>query len=407
MDKTIKHNLLEEWQDVLKQSINNSNALALSLFDTKGKLLWANHAMCFFLQTNNTQLQPVNHFINPKLDDLLNKHYDGLIFEGFMTIGNYIDISYGLQTVIYRKNEQILVVAEANVPELFSNNKQMSLMNQQVNNLQRQIIKEKKNLEAALQEINKRKQELELLNEQLAALNIEKNRYVGMVAHDLRNPIGIAESFSHLIIEDLDIIKKEKIIDYLGIINRSCNFSLELIHNFLDISKIEAGIFDVHLQTTDYIAFVSNNIGNELILASNKGQKIDIQTAISSIELSFDHNKIQQVLNNLLSNAIKYSMPGTTIEINIVIKNNQVITSIKDQGLGIPEDEIPKLFQAFQTTSVRPTANEKATGLGLVIVKKIIEAHQGTIAVESEVGKGSVFSFTLPIMQEEKHLAVS
>ncbi|MBN2806554.1 MAG: HAMP domain-containing histidine kinase [Prolixibacteraceae bacterium] len=400
MEKTIEHKLFKEWQDVLKQSINNSKAIALAVFDLHGKLLWANQAMCYFLQTNNTELQPVNQFINPKLEDLLNKQYEGLIFDGFMTIGNYIDISYGLQTVIYRKNEQLFIVAEANVPELFSNNKQMSLMNQQVNNLQRQIIKEKKNLEAALLEINKRKQELEQLNEQLAALNMEKNRYVGMVAHDLRNPIGIAESFSNLIIEDLDIIKREKLTDYLKIINRSCNFSLELIHNFLDISKIEAGIFDVNRETTDYIAFVHNNIEDERKLAANKGQKIGIQTTIPSLTLSFDHNKIQQVLNNLLSNAIKYSMPGTSIEINIESKNNQVVTRIIDQGLGIPKEEIPNLFHAFQTTSVRPTGNEKSTGLGLVIVKKIIEAHQGTIAVESEAGKGSVFSFTLPIVQE-------
>lgn len=403
----MEHSVFEIWDNVIKNNILHSNAMALALFNSQGHLLWANKIMCFFLQTNNTDLQPVNQLINPKLDDLLNSQSDGLLFEGFMTIGNYIDISYGLQTNIYRKNGQLLIVAEADVPELFSNNKQMSLMNQQVNNLQRQIIKEKKNLEAALLEISTRKQELEKLNEQLAKLNIEKNRYVGMVAHDLRNPIGIAESFSNLIIEDIGIIKPEKLLHYLEIINRSCNFSLELIHNFLDISKIEAGIFEVTPEEADYIAFVNNNIVNEKILASNKGQEIKIQTTIPSILLSFDHNKIQQVLNNLLSNAIKYSMPGTSIEIIIEIQNDTLITRIKDQGQGIPKNEIPLLFKAFQTTSVRATANEKSTGLGLVIVKKIIEAHQGSIGVESELGKGSIFSFTLPLHRIENQLAVS
>lgn len=246
------------------------------------------------------------------------------------------------------------------------------------------------------QKVTERTKELEKANLKLQELNIEKNRYIGMVAHDLRNPIGVAESFSALLLDDLDDIDKKTERDYLGHINKSCNFSLDLIHNFLNVSKIEASIFDLDLQTTSYSSFVKEAIKQEQIFAHNKDQKIVLSSSIDEITLAIDRNKMQQVFNNLLSNAVKYSMPHTTITVSLSPDGNKIITAIADQGLGIPAAEIDKLFSPFQTTSVKPTANEKSIGLGLSIVKKIIEAHHGTIWVESSPGKGSTFYFSLP-----------
>lgn len=242
-----------------------------------------------------------------------------------------------------------------------------------------------------------RTKELELANKKLLELNVEKNRYIGMVAHDLRNPIGVAESFSALLIEDLDKIEKDVEREYLEHINKSCNFSLDLIHNFLNVSKIEASVFDLSLQEVDYIDFVKDAIIQGQIFAHNKAQQIIFSTSIGKLKVQIDQNKIQQVFNNLLSNAVKYSLPNTTITVIIECEGNEIHTSIVDQGLGIPLEELSQLFTAFHTTSVKPTGNEKSYGLGLSIVKKIIEAHKGKIWVESEVGKGSNFHFTLPI----------
>ena len=179
-------------------------------------------------------------------------------------------------------------------------------------------------------------------------------------------------------------------------INDSCDFSLNLIHDFLDVSKIEAGVFDLNISEQEYLTFVRENIVQNKILARSKLQKINIRSDKNSIIASFDKNKIQQVLNNLLSNAIKYSAYNTSIVIDITEINNKIVTKVIDQGQGIPEEELSTLFKPFQTTSVKSTDNEKSTGLGLAIVKKIIEAHDGKINVESEVGKGSVFTFWFP-----------
>lgn len=242
-----------------------------------------------------------------------------------------------------------------------------------------------------------RTSELEMLNSRLSDLNKEKNSYIGMVAHDLRNPIGIAEAFSGILLEDFDTLTKSLQLEYIGLINKSCSFSLNLIHEFLDISKIEAGIFDLNLSQQDYISFLFENVKRNAMLAKNKSQKIVVKTSLSEINFCFDKNKIEQVLNNLLGNAMKYSAANTLIQVEVSSSDHGVTTSIMDVGQGIPKDELEKVFHPYQTTSVKATANEKSTGLGLAIVKKIIESHHGTVTVESEVGKGSVFSFKLPL----------
>ena len=396
MEQRSENNLITDWDDLICELSHRVSSVAVGIFNTNGQLLDANQAMCYFLDTDRSQLKPKNQFINPDFSTFQNDGSDKMVFEGLITIGNYSDVSYVLSAKVFRRDDRILVYAEADVFHLFEQNKKMSTLNQEVNNLQRQLIKEKRNLQVALDGLQLKTLELEALNSRLSELNIEKNNYIGMVAHDLRNPIGIAESFSEILIEEQDNLSKETQLEYLTHITKNCSFSLGLIRDFLDASKIEAGIFDLNASEFEYISFVKTSIVYEEILAKSKSQEIVITTSSSSIFAYFDKNKIQQVLNNLLGNAIKYSHPKTKIVIDISETVDQVVTKIIDQGQGIPNEELIRLFHPFQTTSVKATASEKSTGLGLAIVKKIIEAHNGTVSVESEVGKGSVFRFTFP-----------
>ncbi len=354
-------------------------------------------SMQVFLDNEGNSPHYRNQFINPGFPTFFNSEHDGLQFEGYLTIGNYSDISYVLYAKAYRKNNELLLFAEADVFSLFEENNKMSELNQQLNNLQRQLIKEKKQLQLTTQELSRRTLELEQANHELIEINKEKNRYIGMVAHDLRNPIGIAESFSTLLLEEIDSISHKQLVDYLNIISERCSFSLNLIHNFLDVAKIEAGIIELILTEQDYAAFVRESLVHEEFLANNKLQKIVVHCDPCSIMVWFDKNRIQQVLSNLIGNAIKYSHPQTTITLEITQKQSKVVTKVIDQGQGIPHGEIGNLFQPFRTTSVKSTANEKSTGLGLVIVKKIIEAHKGEFGVESIEGEGSTFWFSLPV----------
>lgn len=245
--------------------------------------------------------------------------------------------------------------------------------------------------------VEERTQELSAANDDLTKLNIEKNKYIGIVAHDLRNPIGTAQQYSQLLISRLSKYPEEKQLNFLRIIDDRCSFSLNMIENFLDTSKIESGILDLKLSDIDYCEFVQKNIDQNALFAQEKSQEILFSCGCPHTLLNIDKEKIEQVLNNLISNAIKYSHKNKKIWVNIKFKDDMIHTQVKDEGQGIPEEELESVFTAYETTSVKSTNNEKSTGLGLAIVKKIIEAHNGLISVKSTSGIGSEFTFSLPL----------
>jgi len=241
--------------------------------------------------------------------------------------------------------------------------------------------------------INVTTKELEEQNQLLKSLNEQKNEFLGIAAYDLRNPIGVIQGFSELLEENID----DEFKDYTGEITKMSSKMLSLLNDLLDISKIEAGKLDLKKDEIDYNAFVVQNIRMNELLAKSKGIKIVSDLEVRGLIVSIDEEKINQVLNNLIGNAIKYSYPGSTITVKVFKEINQLVTQVIDNGQGIPEKEIEGLFYPFKQTSVKPTSGETSHGLGLAIVKKIIEGHNGHVGVTSEFGKGSVFSFILPI----------
>ncbi|MBF0118402.1 MAG: hybrid sensor histidine kinase/response regulator [Desulfobacterales bacterium] len=262
----------------------------------------------------------------------------------------------------------------------------------------RKLIEELKIANEYLEErVKERTQELMAANERLSELNKEKNRFLGIAAHDLRNPIATMLSFTELLIKFGNIYPEEKKKHFLELIHKACNFSLWLLNDLLDITKIEAGKLELTLRLSNYIEFLKNNLEDNKFFAEKKEIDIKFINQYNNITFYFDKNKMEQVLNNLISNAIKYSKPKTSISVTVEVDGEFVTTKVCDEGHGIPEKELPKLFKPFQTTSIK-SKEEKSTGLGLAIVKKIVETHKGKIWVESEHGKGSIFYFKLPML---------
>lgn len=241
----------------------------------------------------------------------------------------------------------------------------------------------------------RQQQELEQKNTELAYLNDQKNYFLGMAAHDLRNPLGNIQAFSEFILTEAGNSLTDQHREYLSIISNSSSFMLSMVNNLLDIAKIESGKLELHLEPTNLVELVRNNIMINRTLSDKKNIRLEFSTSSDEMEISIDKTQIQQVLNNLITNAIKFSNSGTVVEIGLEKQDTSVLLSVRDHGQGIPSSEVEKLFNPFQKTSVKSTAGEKSTGLGLAIVKKIVEAHKGKIWVESEVGKGSIFRFSL------------
>lgn len=263
----------------------------------------------------------------------------------------------------------------------------------------KRLMKEISDVNKSLEnKVKERTQELEQVNVKLKDLNIEKNKYIGIVAHDLRNPIGNAFNFSKLLISGFQKYSAEKNLEFLEIIKERCAYSLNLIGDFLDSSKIESGILDLDFQEWDYCDIIKGCINQNIIFAEKKGQEIIFETEYPEMKILCDKNKMEQVINNLLSNAIKYSDHEKRIWVRLEKGDNGIFTRVIDEGKGIPENEIDAVFQVYQTTSTQSTAGEKSTGLGLAIVKKIVEAHSGKIEVASELNAGSEFTVSIPYL---------
>lgn len=295
-------------------------------------------------------------------------------------------------------NNEILRLAEALRPVndgLFSAlSSELIVSNQQQRATDHQLYEDLSQLN---NELLTTQRKLAKANAELGRLNEERNRFLGMAAHDIRGALGVIRLYSELILdESAETLDKEH-LEFLEIIQSSSDFVLQLVNDMLDLTKIEAGRLDLHLQPVDLGTLVAKNITLNRVLAGKK-----------MIRLSFDHDphlpavrcdpaRIEQILNNLISNAIKFSNPHTSVSIYLQNNGTDIILIIRDQGQGIPEADLKRLFTPFHKASVRSTGGETHTGLGLAIVHRIVMAHKGAVTVKSKVGRGTVFSVSLPV----------
>lgn len=240
--------------------------------------------------------------------------------------------------------------------------------------------------------VEQRTEELRVANEELLDLNELKNRFIGIAAHDLRNPLVSIRGMSELII-DLELAN-DKQKELLDTINRTSHQMLNLLNDLLDVSVIESGNLELNLDPTDMSKLTEERL--RLFDDAAKAKDIELTRQLPDLPLaSVDSGRIVQVIDNLVSNAIKFSESNTAIDVSLAEENDLLILRVADQGQGIPKEEQDKLFSPFQKLSVTSTAGEKSTGLGMFIVKQIVDAHGGTISVSSAPGEGTTFTVTL------------
>lgn len=248
--------------------------------------------------------------------------------------------------------------------------------------------------------------ELAKKNRELDELNKLKNQFLGIAAHDLRNPLGVIMGYSEFLLEEEEEIPKEDQNQMLKSIMESSEFMLRLLNELLDISAIESGNLTLDLVKSDLVKLVKKNVELNNVIAHKKNISIHLNQTDHLPEILFDMGKIEQVLNNLISNAVKFSPPGTEVNVSISKSDAYLTVAVADQGPGIPEAEREKLFNPFQKTSIKSTAGEKSTGLGLSIVRNLILGHKGKIWVESEEGAGSTFYFTIPLKMPRQNASL-
>jgi len=239
-------------------------------------------------------------------------------------------------------------------------------------------------------------------NTMLTSLNQQLNHFVGMAAHDLRNPLGVVLGFLKFLTRDLFEQCTPQQKKALTIIQSSTEFMLRLVNDLLDVSRIEAGKLVLNRELVSLAWIVEANVMLNRLLAADKQITITVTTEEQMPLVSVDPHRVEQVLSNLLTNAIKYSHPGTTVDVSVAVRGGEAVLSVVDHGQGIPAHELDLLFLPFGVTSVRATGGEKSTGLGLAIVKNVVDAHGGRIWVESVVGQGATFSVAFPLSGEHE-----
>lgn len=214
--------------------------------------------------------------------------------------------------------------------------------------------------------------------------------------HNLKNPVGVAFSFSEMILEGLQNYTPDKLERHIEIIKNSSEFSLNLLNSFAEFHRYQSTDLKLYFANQNFSKFLLEILEIAKKNANEKGIRIQTNLPEKDIEYYFDKTELAKAISNVLINAIRYSSENTTIHLNVFEDKNEINVIITDQGIGIEKEHLPFIFNDFFVVNTYSNDTKKCIGLGLPITKRILEIHKGKITVESQIEKGSTFTITLP-----------
>jgi signal transduction histidine kinase len=220
-----------------------------------------------------------------------------------------------------------------------------------------------------------------------------------MVAHELRSPLAAIKQQNSVLLDGLCGPLEEKQCELVGRGSKKIDALLDLINDLLDVAKIEAGKYLQRQVPTDIGHIIEETVS--LMEPSAKEKGVDLSFSLEDLkQIQADPKNIEEIFNNLITNAINYSPDGGQVTVTARGLGEYMEIKVQDTGVGIPPEELPKIFDKFYRVKHPRTRKIMGTGLGLAIVKGVVEAHHGTIDVESEVEKGTTFRILLPVIQQ-------
>jgi len=229
--------------------------------------------------------------------------------------------------------------------------------------------------------------------EQSERLNRAKSEFVSIVSHEFRTPLTGIQGFSEIMRDEE--LTLEEMREYAGDINKDAQRLTRMINEMLDLDRMESGRMTIHPERLDVNAVVGDVADRVRPNAPNHTLTLDLQSDLPKVHA--DRDRITQVASNLLSNAVKYSPTGGRITVTTRVDGDQLRLDVRDEGLGIPPDALETIFERYSRVDSQATKDIQGTGLGLPIVRQIIQLHGGKVWAESELGRGSVFHVLLPL----------
>lgn len=247
-----------------------------------------------------------------------------------------------------------------------------------------QVIERKRSAEA-----------IKKFSEELKELNTTKDKFFSIIAHDLKNPFITIMGFSDILLSDYNELTDEERKYYIEEMKKSADLSHDLLQNLLQWSRSQTGRIDYHPEKLNLLETIEENF--VLLKKSAENKMIELNHNISKdVFVNADEAMLNTVFRNLLTNAIKFSNKNGKISVTVSDNEYSFLINVRDTGIGMNKERVNELFKLDSTNSTAGTSGETGTGLGLILCKEFIEKHGGKIWVESEEGKGSTFSFTLP-----------
>jgi signal transduction histidine kinase len=241
----------------------------------------------------------------------------------------------------------------------------------------------------------------------LKELDRMKTELLSTVSHELRTPLGSIKGYATTLLTHGSKLRKEEQREFLEIIDSEADRLRELIENLLDLSRLEAGVLRIDMEPV-HLASVAQEVTRKVQLATPNHELALDWPATSDPWVNADRRRIYQVIQNLLTNAVKYAPDGGCITLSACCDRRDLVVSVADQGLGMPTQELDRIFDRFHRVHGEDSRRIGGTGLGLAICKGLVEAHGGRIWAESEgAGKGSTFKFALPLLRDMADVAVT
>ncbi|MCT4618392.1 MAG: Cache 3/Cache 2 fusion domain-containing protein [Marinisporobacter sp.] len=228
-----------------------------------------------------------------------------------------------------------------------------------------------------------------------------KTEFFSNISHELKTPIHMILSttqlFSFYVKNENQPIDPKKSNHHIHIINQNCYRLLRLVNNLIDITKIDSGYMQLNLRNDNLIEVIENLTLSTVEYVQSKERILIFDTDVEEKFMAFDEEKLERIMLNLISNAVKFTNPKDQIQVNIYDKKDKIEISIKDTGIGIPENKIDKIFERFKQVDPLLNRSHEGSGIGLSLVKSLVEMHDGSISVKSSYGKGTEFIITLPV----------
>lgn len=392
--------------------LQSSNIVRLSLFDVDGNVLWSSDSV---LSVTDTSDDAFRGAVDGQTLTRLNKDVYFMSLDGTKGMGDVTSTFLPLLDVSTQQPTQILEVAREVTGALNSRieSARSSMFRTVFGTLGGAFVilfglilsadivigrsrSRAVSHERALADEKIVAHQLELENQQLRQLNEERDRFLSMVSHELRTPLTTIMGFTDVLRRRQEGEMKEKNQSHLDLMRRNGEHLNSLIEEMLEITRIEAGKFEVFKMRFEFDELLDDVKHSARIMLKTRRQVLRVESEVEGVELHGDRKRVMQVLLNLLNNASKYSPMDTVITLTAKHRNGSIELSVGDEGDGIPEDESKLLFDRFYRRDDEATRSQSGLGLGLSIVKAIVDAHHGSVDIQSQVGVGTVMTVTLP-----------